>query len=642
MKNKKSMKISFLNFCLVFLSIILSKSLNAETLLTIDGKSVSVEEFEYIYKKNNISGQADFSKQSLDDYLQLFINYKLKVQQAKDLGLDTIRSLNSEYDGYKRQLLETQIQRKILEPLVIQEFERAKEDREIAHIFIGIKSENASAKIKEAYRKLKEGVGFAKVAKEYSEDTMSAKNEGIVGYFTAMQIAIPQIEDAIYQTSIGKYSDIIQTEMGYHIIKLISNRPARGKLKVAIIKLMRHGNDEEDSKVKSKIDGIYQELLNGKNFGELVLKYTEDLNSKDNTGELDWFGINTYVKEFEDAAFALKNNGDFSQPISTPTAYYIIKKVMDNKNPTFKEAEPVLKMKILKSKLYIDKLNAFNDQIKQESQFKVLDENVQKFKNELLPIIDQYPFSFKNKDKPLPILSISGKTYDENNIAEIIQSDYSKIIGKLGQERVDALFESALDEMVFRTYEKNLIDSSFEYRSLLEEYKNGVLIFELTKNKIWNKATIDSIGLQSFYGKMGDQYMWNPRAEVLKISLEEEMSFSTLEKTIKKNKLNSKEVWATYLSENPSLKIRITPELIEQKVSENADKIVWETGLQNVDDHQSYQVIKLIPKQRKDLADVRGFVVAAYQEHLEKEWLSQLHKTYSVKIQQNVLSKLVK
>ena len=148
------MKNSFLNFCLVFLSIVISKNLKAETLLTIDGKPVSVEEFEYIYKKNNINGQADFSKKSIDDYLQLFINYKLKVQQAKDLGLDTISSLNSEYDGYKRQLLETQIQRQILEPLVLQEFERSKHDREISHVFIGIKSENALAKINEAYKKL--------------------------------------------------------------------------------------------------------------------------------------------------------------------------------------------------------------------------------------------------------------------------------------------------------------------------------------------------------------------------------------------------------------------------------------------------------------------------------------------------------
>lgn len=636
------MKISFLNFCLVFLSIVISKNLKAETLLTIDGKPVSVEEFEYIYKKNNINGQADFSKKSIDDYLQLFINYKLKVQQAKDSGLDTISSLNNEYDGYKRQLLETQIQRQILEPLVLQEFERSKHDREISHVFIGIKSENALAKINEAYKKLKAGADFGKVAKEYSEDQLSAANEGKVGYFTAMQIGFPEIEDAIYQTPVGKYSDVIKTDIGYHIIKVNNERPARGKLKVAIIKMMKPSNDSENIVVRNKIDSIYQLLLKGENFGELVLKYSEDVSSKENSGELDWFGINMYVKEFEDAAFALKNDGDFSKPIVTPTAYYIAKKVMDAKNPTFKEAEPVLKMKILKSKLYTDQLTELNDQIKQKNNFKILEENAQKLKEKLLPIIDKYPFTFDHINQPLPIVSVSGDNYNENNIAEIIKNNYSKVIGKLGQERVDALFDAAIEELILRSYEKNLIDSSFEYRSLLEEYKNGVLIFELTKNQVWNKATTDSVGLQNFYNKMGDKYMWNPKSEILKFNMENEIPISTLEKTIKKNKLNSKEAWDKYISANPALKINISSETIEQNDSNSTDKMLWETGLHSNNDKQIYQVIKVLPKQRKELAEVRGFVVAAYQEQLEKEWLNHLHKTYTVKINETVLDKLIK
>jgi peptidyl-prolyl cis-trans isomerase SurA len=636
------MKNSFLNFCLVFLSIVISKNLKAETLLTIDGKPVSVEEFEYIYKKNNINGQADFSKKSIDDYLQLFINYKLKVQQAKDLGLDTISSLNSEYDGYKRQLLETQIQRQILEPLVLQEFERSKHDREISHVFIGIKSENALAKINEAYKKLKSGTDFAKVAKEYSEDQLSAANDGKVGYFTAMQIGFPQIEDAIYQTPLGKYSDVIKTDIGYHIIKVNQERAARGKLKVAIIKMMIPSQDSLAIVVKNRMDSIYHLLLNGANFGELVLKYSEDASSKENSGELDWFGINMYVKEFEDIAFALKNDGDFSQPFSTATAYYIVKKVMDAKNPTFKEAEPVLKMKILKSKLYTDKLAEFDDQIKQKNNFKIYDDNVQKLKEQLLKSIDKYPFTFNQIQQPLPIVSISGVTYDENSIADIIKNNYSKITGKLGQERVDALYNSAIDDLIFKSYEKNLIDSSFEYRSLLEEYKNGVLIFELTKDQVWNKATSDSIGLKNFYNKMGDKYMWNPRAEILKFNMENEIPIATLEKTIKKNKLNSKETWDKYISANPDLKIKFTSETIEQNDSNSTDKMLWETGLHSNNDKQIYQVIKVLPKQRKDLSEVRGFAVAAYQEQLEKEWLNHLHKTYAVKINETVLDKLIK
>ena len=172
--------------------------------------------------------------------------------------------------------------------------------------------------------------------------------------------------------------------------------------------------------------------------------------------------------------------------------------------------------------------------------------------------------------------------------------------------------------------------------------KNGVLIFELTRNQVWNKATSDTVGLKSFYNKMGDQYMWNSRAEILKISSEDAITNKTLAKTIKKNKLNSKAAWDKYISSNPKMKLKITSETLEQNVSPESEKIIWQTGLHSNSDKEFYQVVKILPKQRKDLSDVRGFVVAAYQEHLEKEWLSQLHKIYTVKIYQNVLDKLVK
>src|SRR5690606_34543021 len=142
--------------------------------------------------------------------------------------------------------------------------------------------------------------------------------------------------------------------------------------------------------VKTTMDDIYQSLLKGQNFGELVLKHSDDINSKENSGELDWFGINTYVREFEEAAFALQKDGDFSKPFSTATAYYIVKKVMDNKNPTFKEAESVLKMKILKSKLFNDKMKAFDEEVIQKNNFKMMDDNVEKYKEKLVSTIDKY------------------------------------------------------------------------------------------------------------------------------------------------------------------------------------------------------------------------------------------------------------
>lgn len=643
-KNQKVfMKKSFLfGLSLLFGSVSIHTSNASETLFTINGKPVSDQEFSYIYQKNSINGQADFSKQSLEDYLKLFINYKLKVQQAKDLGMDTISALVHEYDGYRKQLLETHIQRQVVDPLVKQEYERSRQDVAISHVFVDKKTENAEKKINEALQKLKKGEAFSEVAKKYSEDKQSAPNGGVIGYFTALQIGFPQIEDALYNTPEGSYSDVISTDLGYHIIRVDDVRPARGRIRAAIIKI--NDPEQENGKLiaKNKIDSVYQFLKSGQEFSGLAAKYSEDANSAMKGGELDWFGINTYVKEFEDAAFSLKNDGDVSQPFTTGSAWYIIKRLMVSKIQPFEEAESVIKAKLLRSRMYSERLENFNHYLESISNLQINHENVEKFETKLTEVVDKYPFEFPRQDKALPLLNIQGKVYDENVVGKMIKDNYTKVIGKLGKERAAALFRSSLDELLMNVYEQKLVDSLYDYRSLLEEYQNGVLIFELTKEKVWNKATTDTVGLQKFYQGLGDKYTWNQRAEVLKIQSESPWDEKSLSKIIKKNKLNSLVEWQKYLSENPDVKIKVSSELVEKDVSENAAKIQWTPGVFTSADNQLYQVTKIIPAQRKDLSEVRGFVVAAYQEHLEKEWLENLHKAYNIKVNDNVLQKLVR
>lgn len=637
------MKKSFLfGLTLLFGSSFCNNTDAAETLFTINNKPVTSEEFSYIYQKNSINGQADFSKSSLDDYLKLFINYKLKVQQAKDLGLDTVNALMKEYEGYRKQLLETHIQRQVVDPLVKQEYERSRQDVAISHVFIEKKSENAEKKINEALQKLKQGENFAAVAKKYSEDKQSAENGGIIGYFTALQIGFPQIEDALYTTPKGSYSNVITTDLGYHIIRVDDVRPARGRMKAAIIKINVPEQPDGNLLTKNKIDTVYNLLKSGEDFAMLAAKYSDDGNSAMRGGELDWFGINTYVKEFEDAAFGLKSDGDFSKPFNTASAWYIVKRVMVSELQPFEEAESVIKAKLLRSRMYNEKLTSFNDYLKSISDLKTYEENITAFENKLTTVVDKYPFEFPHQEKALPLASIKGKIYDENKVGEIIKDNYTKVTGKLGKERAEALFKIALDDLLMDVYEQKLIDSLYDYRSLLEEYQNGVLIFELTKEKVWNKATTDTVGLQNFYQTLGDKYTWNQRAEVLKIQSETPLDEKSLSRIIKKNKLNSSEEWQKYLSDNPDVKIKISSELVEKNVSENAAKIQWTPGVFTSADNQLYQVTKILPAQRKALSEVRGFVVAAYQEHLEKEWLENLHKTYTIKVDNNVLQKLIR
>lgn len=635
------MKKSFLfSLAILFGSSFISATEISEALFTIDGKPVSSQEFSYIYQKNSINGQADFTKSSLDDYLKLFINYKLKVRQAKDLGLDTVSALVNEYEGYRKQLLETHIQRQIVDPLVRQEYERSKKDVAISHIFIDKKTESAQKKINEALQKLKNGEDFASLAKIYSQDQQSAANGGKIGYFTALQIGFPQIENAIYNTPKGSFSDIVQTDLGYHIIRVDDVRPARGRVKVAIIKLNFSDDPAKMQEVKNRADSLYQLLNLGAKFSDLAVKHSDDVTSGMRGGELEWFGINTYVKEFEDVAFGLKKDGEYSAPFATASSWYIIKRVMAAEEQSFEDAESVIKSKLMRSRMYNEQLEKFSQHLKAISQLKRYDENIAAFEEKLVTMIDSFPFVYPHEEKSLPLLSISGKNYDQNQMAELIRKNIPKVTEKQGKDRVEALFNMTLDDLLMGVYEQTLVDSLYDYRSLLDEYKNGVLIFELTKNKIWNKATTDTTGLQNFYRQMGDKYMWNPRAEVLRIQSEDELNEKTLSKIIKKNNLTSLEAWNEYLAKNQEVKIKVTAEMVEKGVSEDAEQIVWTAGLHTSADKKLYQVTKVLPAQKKELSEVRGFVVAAYQEHLEKEWLNELHKAYNVRVDDKVLQNL--
>jgi len=618
----------------------------SETLFTISGKPVAVEEFEYIYKKNNINNNADFSRKSLEDYLNLFINYKLKVQQAEDLGLDTIPDLLNEYKGYEQQLFDAYIQRKVIEPLIRQEYERSLSDMGVSHIFIGKNSPKAKEQITEAFKKLKAGEKFEDIAAQYSEDKNSSPNGGRLGYFTAMQIGYPQIEDAVYNTAVGQYSDIIETDLGYHLIKVWDKRNARGRIKVSMIKKNIPESPDGAARAKAAIDSIYKEVLEGGNFGDLAVKYSDDPQSSMKAGELDWFGINTYIPAFEDAAFALKKDGEVSQPVQTPTAWYLIKRQMATSVQPFEEAEPVIRTRLMRTRMYNEKIKDFNDELKAATGFTENAKNVEGFKTKVAQYVDKYPFVFQKVASPQPLLTISSLTYNENQVGTVLEKIYNKVTGKLGLERAGALYDEAVQTLLMDAYKASLVDSVFEFSSLLEEYKNGVLIFELTRNKIWNKATTDSTGLEQYFKAHRDQYTWNRRAEGVKLLIKDPAFAEQVAKLAKKNKLNTVEDWQKYLEENQIQDVKVEKLLVEDKVSPEAAAISWNTGVSRPEktneQYVIYQVTKVTPPAKKELSECRGFVVAAYQEYLDKQWIAELRKNYSVSVNNEVLQKLVK
>ncbi len=327
-------------------------------LMKIDGKDVKKSEFEYIYNKNNSSSSMD--KKSLEEYLTLFKNFKLKVVEAESLGLDTTRAFVNELAGYRRQLAQPYLTDKTAdEQLTREAYERMKENVEVSHILIRLPEAPTSADTLAAYKKImdirnqlvkpavtaKGGKAakpavvdkslFARLAEKYSEDPSKADNKGYLGYISAFMTVYP-FELAAYNTPVGQLTQPVRTDFGYHLILVHSRRNDPGQVQVAhIMKTNRPKNDSISAEVAEAdahqaIQALYEKVRQGADFGKVALESSDDRTSAVKNGELPWFGINRMIREFETTAFAMKEKGDISEPFKTRYGWHFIK-LLDKK-----------------------------------------------------------------------------------------------------------------------------------------------------------------------------------------------------------------------------------------------------------------------------------------------------------------------
>ena len=318
---------------LLFLTLFqLDAQKNDKVLFSIGDEKVYVSEFNYIYEKNNAK-DADYSKESLEEYLDLYKKFKLKVHKAKDVGLDTVKTLREELAGYRKQLANSYLKDKEINARLIDEVvERMKEDVEVSHIFVSaedratqqVKS-GALMKVNEIKKKLDGGSPFDLMAKSLSEDRSSANKKGYLGYYTApLPNGFYEFENAMYETKKGQISQPVKSKMGYHVIKVLDRRPARGQVEISHILLRKKGVNRTLPKTKILADSVYLLLKEGRNFENMAGKFSDDSKTKAKGGYLGFIGINQFDKIFEDAAFALENDNDYSKPIETDIGFHII------------------------------------------------------------------------------------------------------------------------------------------------------------------------------------------------------------------------------------------------------------------------------------------------------------------------------
>ncbi|MEJ8800919.1 peptidylprolyl isomerase [Pontibacter sp. H249] len=496
---------------------------------TLGTEPISTTEFQYVYEKNNAGNEDAYTRESVKDYLKLYTNFKLKVKEAESRGLDTTTAFKRELEGYKEQLAQPYLTEKsVTDQLVKQAYDRLGKEVNASHILLTLQPDAAPEDTLAAYNKAIElrqralkGEDFGKLAQSFSQDPSAAENKGNLGYFTSMQMVYP-FEDAAYKTTVGDISVPVRTRFGYHLIKVHDKREARGEIKVAHIMVRATpGMPKADSlAAKQRIDAIHKRLQRNENWNKLAAEFSEDANSAQNGGELPWFGTGRMIPSFEDAAFALNKEGDLTKPLLTPYGWHIVKLIDKRGLPPFEDMEQNLRNKIAKdSRSELNKA-AFMKRVKAENNFtEVANAKAAAFSKTNSDLL-QGKWNYDINDKALnqTLFTIQGKPYTVGNFYTFAKEQQRPRTSGTPEFAMQQLYDAYVDKSLVEYERANLENKYTDYRMLVKEYHDGILLFQLMDEKVWSKAIEDSVGLKTFFEQNKEKYKWGTRVQATVIS----------------------------------------------------------------------------------------------------------------------------
>jgi peptidyl-prolyl cis-trans isomerase SurA len=639
-------------FPIFIISIMLSTTLVAQknTIVTIDGRPVSEEEFEVIYRKNNTNLNDEKEIKSPQDYMKMFIDFKLKVIEAENRGLDTTQAFKTELAGYRDELAKTYLTDvNVTDSMVKDAYYRTINLVKVSHILIQF-GENASPEdTLKAYNKLVEirnmylnkEKTFGELAKEYSEDPSTAKDNGDLPYFSAFKMLTP-FENAAYKTKVGDITMPVRSQVGYHLIKVNELIPSLGELRVGhIMKKFNNPNEvstAEDEKDKAIIDSIYNLLQNGGDFGKLARNNSDDKFAAQNDGDMRFISQEFVVPEFSNAAFTLKNDGDYTKPVRSKYGWHIIKRLGNKPVPSFEDMEIELTKKVkadpLRSKYSKDK---FIDNMKKEYGFILYKDNFKKFNETIQSINSDTIYNLPDNCKNLELFKFAGK----ENTAE----DYFKTI--LSQFNLTYLlkskFISGFDEYVnqeITAYENSRLEDKYpEFKYLINEYHDGILLFSIMETEVWNKAIDDSLGLEKYYEQNKGKYLLGEHFDGLYVKSVDENSRNLIEKSIAEGITNPDTLMV--IANKDGKKNTVSKGRWEKGANRYVDYLVWK-GEKPRELKESLQFVSgsIKPNGVKTFEEARGLYISDYQALIEKEWLKQLREKYVVSINEKLLRKV--
>ena len=638
-------------------------------ILTVGSEVVSLADFKYIYSKNN--RDSVITSEGLDEYMELFVKFKLKVMEAEALGMDTVEAFTKELAGYRKQLTRPYlVDMELLDELVLEAHNRKQEEIHARHILVSVKPEASPSDTLRAWNRISKlrnrvnaGEDFTTVAKSKggSDDPSVVDNGGDLGWFTAFQM-VYAFEDAAYNTSVGELSEIVRTRFGYHFLEIDGRREARGEIQVAHI--MVGVNDASKKAMvqsaKSTIDAVASFLKSGEMFESLALKYSDDATTASKGGVLPWFGTGKMVEEFENASFNLENNGDVSEPFLTTYGWHIVKRVGFKPLETFDNDERQLRKKVSRDSRADVTRSSFLNKLKKEYDFK-LDKKRVSYLASIATGIDSvfykgHPIENVKKSELRRVLfSIQENVTTVADFLAYANAQKPRGLIRTPKAILEGMIDSMIEEELLAFEDSRLEDKHNEFRMLIEEYHDGILLFELTDEMVWSKAVRDTSGLERYHELNNDLFMWQERLELGIYTCEDEGVSKVVKKAVKKGH-DLVAVRRELIVERP-LALKMEEGLFSMGDNNWADSVFTAISNKTLSlDSKSprfmtlnsgdngvilIEVVDMNAPTHKTLDEARGQVIASYQDFLENEWIDGLRLKYPVSIKKDVLYQLI-
>ena len=657
-------------FAACMLVLAASAQSDSEVLLTINGEPSTVDEFMYIYQKNN--SETEIDKKSLDEYLDLFINFKLKVAAAVDAGIDTTESFKRELAGYRRQatpkyMTDPQAEERIIELA----YSRMLNDRQVSHIVVrcpedaSTEEENAAReKIERARLRVTTGLpvivkkgkkvttvdgtpeDFYAVALEMSEDPSVQLNKGKIGWVRPFRYVFP-LEEAAYNTPVGQISEVFRSPFGFHILKVEAELPHREVHAAHIMKMTPRDNDSIAVIAKQQIDSLYEIAQSGADFKQLAINNSDDRGSSIRGGDLGFFSRGQMVSEFEDAAFALTQAGQITQPIQSQYGWHIIEFIEDKYTPQLSEVREEIRRNLSRSEYQTLVDNAFIEKLKREY-------NYTEQPNALVSIYEMLEndsltspaFIEQVRELNLELATIDNEPITTQAFADYLQTN-SKTNLKKAEDIINSKFRNFTEKLLREKEDSNLENKYADFNNLIKEYHDGILLFEISLQNVWDKASNDTTGLREFFEANQQSYKWTePRYKGMVIYCKDKTTLKAAKQIVKTAHPDS---IASYLNNRLNLDsvsyVRYERGLWKAGDNKAVDKYALKVKKAQFTPDEEYPYVFVTGKKMSNPAeytDERGKVISDYQDYLEKQWVKELRDKYEVVVNQEVFDKLRK